>query len=170
MNGFGAIFATDETLGIGKNGDLPWHLPPDMAYFRDVTTGDGHNAVIMGRLTYESIPPRYRPLPNRKNVVLTSRTDYVVEGAEVMHDLQTALDTLEADPTVADIWVVGGGQVYAQALVHPACTEVHWTEIQGDFECDVRVTEFRDKFEVVSESAEHVHKGTHFIFKVLRPR
>ena len=170
MKGFGAIFATDDALGIGKNGDLPWHLPPDMAYFRDVTTGKGKNAVVMGRLTYESIPPRYRPLPNRKNVVLTSRVGYVAEGAQTMHDLQSALDALEADPEVADIWIVGGGQVYAQALGHPGCREVHWTQIRGDFECDVRVIEFRDKFEVVSESEEHVYNGTHFTFKVLRPR
>ena len=111
---------------IGRDGDLPWHLPSDMRHFRELTTG---HAVIMGRRTWESIPPRFRPLPGRRNVVLTRREGYEAPGAEVFADLATALAACDGDA-----FVIGGGQVYGDAL--PLATRAIVTEIDADVEGD----------------------------------
>ncbi|WP_432497874.1 dihydrofolate reductase [Kineococcus auxinigenes] len=95
---------------IGDGGRLPWRVPEDLAHFKRLTAGA---AVLMGRATWDSLPPRFRPLPGRRNVVLTRDRSWSAEGAEAAHDLDTALDdALDA----GDVWVVGGGQVYRAAL------------------------------------------------------
>ena len=104
----GMIWAQAHDRVIGAGGAMPWHLPEDLAHFRRTTTG---SAVIMGRTTWEALAPRYRPLPGRRNIVLTRQQDFVAEGAEVAHDVDEAL-TLAG----GDAWVIGGAQVYAQAL------------------------------------------------------
>jgi dihydrofolate reductase len=109
---------------IGVDGGLPWHLPTDMAYFRELTTG---GTVLMGRRTYESIPERFRPLPGRRNLVLSSGPP--VDGAETFATLDAALDACERD-----CFVIGGGAVYRDALAlsdRVYATEVHDT-VDGD--------------------------------------
>lgn len=96
---------------IGADGALPWHLPEDLALFRRVTTG---STVVMGRRTWESLPERFRPLPGRRNVVLTSDPAWSAEGATVAHSVQQVLDEHET------CWVIGGGAVYAEFLPHAA--------------------------------------------------
>jgi dihydrofolate reductase len=86
---------------LGMDGRLPWHLPEDLRRFRELTLG---STVVMGRRTWESLPARVRPLPGRKNVVLTRQADYVAPGAEVVTSLENVL-TLDA-------WVIGGAEVY----------------------------------------------------------
>jgi dihydrofolate reductase len=108
---------------IGRDGGMPWHLPGDLRRFRELTTG---HAVVMGRRTYESLPPAFRPLPDRRNVVLTSDPAYRARGAEVVADLEAAL----AGPC----FVIGGGEIYAQALSH--AQRVYATEIEGELEGD----------------------------------
>ena len=105
----GMIWAQDRNRGIGRDGDLPWHLPEDMAHFRDTTRG---HPVIMGRVQWESLPARFRPLPGRENIVLSRDATYAAPGAHVVADLDAAL-ALVSD---RDAWVIGGGQVYALAL------------------------------------------------------
>lgn len=102
---------------IGRDNDIPWQLPEDMAHFKDLTLG---STVVMGRLTWESLPPRFRPLPGRRNVVVSRDAGYVAEGAEVV----TAL------PPEVDGWVMGGAQLYALAL--PSATLCEVTEIDVD--------------------------------------
>ncbi|ROP74121.1 dihydrofolate reductase [Curtobacterium sp. PhB115] len=104
----GLVWARSTNGVIGADGTMPWHVPEDLAHFRQVT---GSATVVMGRRTWESLPERFRPLPGRRNVVLTRDASWTAEGAEVVHDLATALNG--ADETV---WVIGGGQVYAAAL------------------------------------------------------
>jgi dihydrofolate reductase len=108
---------------IGRDGGLPWRLPSDMRRFRELTTG---HAVVMGRRTYESLPGAFRPLPGRRNVVLTRDPGYRAEGAEVVADLDAAL--------AAHCFVIGGGEVYAQALPH--AQRVYATEIEGELDGD----------------------------------
>ncbi|OII07467.1 dihydrofolate reductase [Curtobacterium sp. MCBA15_005] len=103
----GMVWARSTTGVIGADGGMPWHVPEDLAHFKQVT---GDATVLMGRRTWESLPERFRPLPGRRNVVLTRDTSWTADGAEVVHDLHAALDT---DATV---WVIGGGQVYDAAL------------------------------------------------------
>lgn len=115
---------------IGRNGVLPWHLPEDLAYFRQVTRG---HAVVMGRRTWESLPPRFRPLPGRRNVVLTRQPNWQAEGAEVAPDW-TAAQTLLAG--CEKVFVLGGAEVFATLL--PEADELWLTEVQADAEGDVR--------------------------------
>ena len=93
---------------IGRDGDIPWHLPADLRHFRAVTTG---NTVVMGRRTYESIG---HPLPNRTNVVVTRRPDWTAQGVVVVHSVEEAV--ARAQDFTGDVMVIGGGEIYAAAL------------------------------------------------------
>ncbi len=118
------IVAIDAQHGIGINNTLAWHLPEDLARFRKLTIG---HAIIMGRKTFLSIG---RPLPGRRNIVLTRQTDWQPDGIEVVHSLQDAIQSVVND----DAFIIGGAELYAQVL--PDCCELLVTEIQADFQCD----------------------------------
>lgn len=114
----------------------PWKLPADMKYFKQLTTEPLTpgcvNAVLMGRATWESIPERFRPLPNRINCVLTRQTDYAVpDGVYTAQSLAEAAETLQRVPEVGRIFVIGGGQVYQQALDEGWCSKVYLTEVDN---------------------------------------
>ena len=113
---------------IGKDNGLLWHLPEDMRFFRQTTLG---RPVIMGRKTWDSLPPRVRPLPGRRNIVVTRNADFDAPGAECAASLQEALERLAGEPVA---FVIGGGQLYAQAL--PLARELWLTEIDRDFDGD----------------------------------
>ncbi|MBU9764631.1 dihydrofolate reductase [Mycobacterium sp. TNTM28] len=111
------IWAQSTSGVIGRDNDIPWHLPEDQARFKQLTLGQ---TVVMGRLTWESLPAKVRPLPGRRNVVITRNPGYVADGAEVL-------------PGIGDVfrgWVIGGAQIYAQALPYAVRCEV--TEIDVD--------------------------------------
>ena len=118
------IVAYDAHYGIGINNSLAWHVPEDLIRFKKITTG---HTIIMGRKTCESIG---RPLPNRRNIVLTRQTGWQADGVEVVHTLAEALQ-LTGD---ADAFVIGGAEIYAQAL--PLCSTLLVTEIHADVKCD----------------------------------
>lgn len=122
------IYARAANGVIGKDNQLPWHLPEDLAHFKRRTLGC---PVIMGRKTWESLPPKFRPLPGRLNIVVTRDTGWRAEGASVAHSLAAACDLC---PPGSDAWVIGGAQVYAQAL--SLASQVVVTEIGRDFEGD----------------------------------
>lgn len=90
---------------IGRGGTLPWHLPEDLAHFRAITAG---HPVIMGRATWDSLPVRFRPLPGRRNLVITRQPQWTAVGAQVVHDRPQALHLVEG----ARAWVIGGAQIY----------------------------------------------------------
>ena len=122
------IYARAANGVIGKDNKLPWHLPEDLAHFKRTTLGC---PVIMGRKPWESLPPKFRPLPGRLNIVVTRDSGFVAEGASVAHSLEAAHGLCSAGGTA---WVIGGAQIYAQAL--PLAREVVVTEIARDFEGD----------------------------------
>jgi dihydrofolate reductase len=124
----GLIFARAENGVIGKNGTMPWHLPEDLAHFKHVTQG---GPVIMGRRTWLSIPPRFRPLPGRRNIVLTRQPDWHAEDAETAGDLLEAISLCVDAPLV---WIIGGAQIYAQA--EPLASIAEITEIHASFAGD----------------------------------
>jgi dihydrofolate reductase len=111
---------------IGRDGGLPWHLPSDLRHFRELTTG---GTIVMGRKTYESIPARFRPLPDRRNIVLSRSDAFRADGVEVQASLVAALEACDGD-----CFVIGGGATYAEAL--PLATRVHATEVDADVEGD----------------------------------
>ena len=104
------IAAVARNRVIGKDNRLLWNIPEDMAHFKALTTG---HTVVMGRKTWESLPPRFRPLPGRRNIVITRQTDYAAPGAEVVNSLEVALKLAS---TAATVFVIGGEQIYSQAL------------------------------------------------------
>jgi dihydrofolate reductase len=113
---------------IGKNGTLPWHLPEDLKRFRTLTTG---NVVIMGRKTWDSIPEKFRPLPNRVNVVITHQEHFAVpEGVIVYSSLEAALQAY-ADQNVM---IIGGSQIYAAAMSH--AKTLHITHVDQEVDGD----------------------------------
>ncbi len=114
------IWAQTHSGVIGRAGGIPWRLPEDMARFKKLTMG---HTVVMGRRTWESLPAKFRPLPGRRNVVLTRQADYVAEGADVVTSLDDALAGEE-------VWVMGGAEIYALALPYASACEV--TEIDID--------------------------------------
>ena len=111
------IWAQSTSGVIGRDDGIPWHVPEDLARFMTLTLG---HTVVMGRRTWESLPAKVRPLPDRKNVVVTTQADYLADGATVTADLQQAL-------TDQDAWVIGGGQIYALSL--PLATRCEVTEV-----------------------------------------
>ena len=122
------IYARSRNNVIGVNGDLPWHLPEDLAHFKQTTLGQ---PVIMGRLTWQSIPEKFRPLPGRTNVVVSRQHNFAAPGAQVVASLQAGLDLFSSDQVV---WLIGGAQLYAQAL--PLAQQLVITEIDADYEGD----------------------------------
>jgi dihydrofolate reductase len=122
------IFARAANGVIGKDNSMPWHLPEDLAHFKRLTQGC---PVIMGRKTWDSLPPRFRPLPGRSNIVITRQVDWQAEGALRAGSLQEALQ-LGGD--VPEVWVIGGAEIYRQA--EPLAVRAEVTEIAQAFEGD----------------------------------
>lgn len=104
------IAAVAKNRVIGKDNQLIWNIPEDMARFKALTAG---HTVVMGRKTWESLPPRFRPLPGRRNIVISRQADFVAPGAEVAGSLESALKLAS---TAGTIFVIGGEQIYAQAM------------------------------------------------------
>ena len=121
------IWAQAQARVIGADGALPWHLPEDLKNFRELTAG---SVVVMGRRTWESLPERFRPLPRRRNVVLTTDRSWAADGAERVGGVEDVL----ARTDDGDLWVIGGGRVYAAFLPHAdrvVVTDVD-TDVEGD--------------------------------------
>ena len=123
------IYARAANGVIGNNNTMPWHLPEDLAHFKRLTQG---HPVIMGRKTWDSLPPRFRPLPGRTNVVITRQPDWQAAGAAAASSLA---DALKLCAQAEEVWVMGGAQIYAQA--EPFANRIEVTEIAQDFEGDV---------------------------------
>jgi len=124
----GLVWAQAANGVIGRDGALPWRLPEDMAHFRALTDGA---TVIMGRRTWDSLPPRFRPLPGRHNVVLTRSPGWRADGVAVRHSLTEAF----TDAVIDDAWVIGGAAVYASA--EPFADTAVITELREEFAGDV---------------------------------
>ena len=114
------IWAQAHERVIGAGGVMPWHLPEDLRHFRELTDGD---PVVMGRRTWDSLPERFRPLPGRTNIVVTRQADWSADGVHVAHSLEAALEIAAGRTT----WVIGGAELYRQAL--PLADVVEITEI-----------------------------------------
>lgn len=134
-----AIVATDLKNGIGKDNQLLWHLPADLKFFKKSTMGC---PIVMGRKTYDSIG---RLLPGRKNVIITRNTSYQLEGATIVHSLESALKVLKNEEK---IFIIGGAEIYRESL--PEVTEIYRTLVKHEFVADTFFPRINhDEFDLV---------------------
>jgi dihydrofolate reductase len=124
------IAAVSENLVIGKDNDLVWKLPDDMKYFME-TTKNHH--VIMGRKNYESIPHKFRPLPNRVNIIVTKQKDYKAENSIITDNIEHAIGYAQ-NANQDEVFIIGGGQIYAQSM--DLADKLYITEVKGTFDGD----------------------------------
>lgn len=131
----GIYVAIAENGVIGRDGGLPWRLSTDLKRFKADTMGE---PIVMGRKTWESFPKK--PLPGRQNIVVTRDPAYRAEGADIVHSLQDALALARVrarcTPGVDTIWIIGGGEIYAEAL--DLADSLHVTHVQASIEGDTR--------------------------------
>ncbi|WP_107928434.1 dihydrofolate reductase [Neisseria animaloris] len=140
---------------IGIDNTMPWHLPEDFAFFRTYTSG---KPVVMGRKTWESLPKK--PLPNRRNIVITRQTGYVAEGAKTVSGLQEALDLC---PEAEEIIIMGGAQIYTQAL--PQATDLRITEVHLNVEGDAFFPTFnRAEWQETARKSHTAANGIRYSF------
>lgn len=149
-----AIVGMDDARVIGFNNKLPWHIPEDLKRFAALTTG---HTVLMGRKTYDSLPEKFRPLPKRKNVVLTRNPEaaLVAAGVQLFSSPEEAIQYFEARPAefIGEIlWVLGGGEIYRQTLAF--VDEIYLTRVHGVHDGDTHFPPFENDFTLV-ESEDH---------------
>lgn len=169
---FSIIVAVDQEGGIGRGGTIPWHLSGDLRRFKKLTTvthvPGRKNAVMMGRKTWESLPPVQRPLPQRMNVVLSRQHDLSLpEGVFGFKSFETAWYQLtQGDLTslVENIFVIGGGEVYRQALDHPQCRKIYLTKICASYQCDNFFPSLEGKFKQEYVSPVYLENQLNFCF------
>ena len=180
---FQVVVAATRDGGIGRAGALPWRLSKDMAYFKKLTTEtvdkDAVNAVVMGRKTWESIPGKFRPLPGRLNIVLSrsgtlaeandensNGAETLPEGVLVRKSIEDALNAISAnDKKVEKTFVIGGAQIYEEALKSEKCEAVHLTEVEGEFECDAFIPKIdATKYKLYGQSKPITEKDVRYQF------
>lgn len=136
------LLAMDKNQLIGKDNDLPWRLPADLAYFKRVTMG---HPIIMGRKTYDSIG---RPLPGRENIIVTRDTSYKAEGCKVIHSIEDIVKMSEE--TDQELFVIGGAEIFKEILPHS--DRLYITEIEEEFEGDTYFPAFdKDEWKIISK-------------------
>ncbi len=145
----------DEKRGIGKNNKLMWHIPGELPRFKRITTG---HPIIMGRKTFESIG---RPLPGRTNIIITRDKNLNIPGCLVTHPLENAIEIAKKSPGAEEIFIIGGGQIFEQAL--SMVDKLYLTIVKGDFGADVFFPEYPEFKKVISKEP-HEDGGYKYTF------
>jgi dihydrofolate reductase len=150
------IAAVAENRVIGKDNDLVWRLPDDSKFFMQKTT---HPHIIMGRKNFESLPPKFSPLPNRTNIIITRQKDLEVEEAIIVHSLNEALEIARVN-NETEAFIIGGGEIYKMGL--PKANIMYITEIKASFEGDAFFPEFDmskwEEVERIPHAIDEKHK------------
>jgi dihydrofolate reductase len=145
------IWAQASNGVIGRDGTMPWHLPEDFEHFRATTEG---HPVIMGRRTWESLPSKFRPLPNRTNIVITSDSDWAAPGAIRAGTIFSALAATALQPGSGQVWFIGGGTIYREVLSVDLADTVLLTRIDADVAGDTYAPELGPEWKLVSCAPE----------------
>jgi dihydrofolate reductase len=172
---FSIVVAVDQNYGIGKTGKMPWHLSGDMEHFKKLTLATSSlgkkNVVVMGRKTWDSLPEKFKPLPGRINLVLSRQKELrLPDSVKVAGGLEEALVLVAQMPgnSVEKVFVIGGAEVYQEALRHPQCQAVYLTRILKDFECDVFFPKLLKGFKNVSVVGPIMENGLSYSFEEYR--
>ncbi|MDR1725386.1 MAG: dihydrofolate reductase [Bacteroidales bacterium] len=157
MKNFNIIVAIDNKGGIGKNGNLLWHISEDLRYFKKITNGC---TVIMGRKTWESLP--FKPLKNRRNIIMTNNFEYNTNTkAEVIHSLNEVFSKINDTETV---FCIGGGKIYEQFL--PYCDTIYITKVFADFEADTFFPNISEQhFSLIEKSPVYIDDNTNLKYQ-----
>ncbi len=154
------IWAEAHRKVIGHKGVMPWHLPEDLAHFKRTTHG---HPVIMGRKTWDSLPPRFKPLPERTNIVVTRQANWLKNSTAPQLQAYTSLEAaLASQSDQPEVWIMGGAQIYAQAL--PLADRVVMTQIDAEFAGDAFAPELSSDWMQVSRDAHRAANGLNFAF------
>jgi len=154
------IVAASENNAIGKGGKLPWHLPDDLRRFKELTMG---HPIIMGRKTHESIG---RALPNRRNIVITRQKGLILEGCDVVGSLKEALNAAQTPQPLVEVFVIGGGEIYQQAL--PLANKIYFTRVHAEVNGDTFFPEIsKDKWEQVDAERHEADSENPYAFTFL---
>ncbi len=157
------IWAQAQNRVIGNHGAMPWHIPEDLAHFRQITK---NSPVIMGRKTWESLPSRFRPLPHRRNIILTRQphwgSQYTNKEVIKASSIEAAITPQITGSGVKEVWVVGGGQIYSQYL--PLATRIEITEIHASFDGDTRAPELGPEWKEIRRIPNSSPTGLKFDF------
>jgi dihydrofolate reductase len=158
MKKISIIVAIARNFAIGRNNQLLWHIPADLKRFKKITTG---HPVIMGKLTYESLP--FRPLPNRKNIVITDKPGELFEGCTTVYSIQEALDLCSDHE---ESFIIGGGSIYRQFL--PYCNKLYITRVNKDFEADTFFPEIDfDQWKIIDQEDHEPDEMTDFSYSFI---
>jgi dihydrofolate reductase len=149
------IAAVSKNLIIGKNNDLPWHLPDDMKFFMNTTKG--HHC-IMGRKNYDSIPDKFKPLPNRTNIVVTRQKNFQAPGCIVVNDIHDGL-AIAMTNNETEAFIIGGAEIYRQAM--DVTQRMYLTEIQANIDGDTRFPSFDKKWWKETKREHHEADDRH---------
>lgn len=153
------IVAVSKNLGIGKDGDIPWHLKGDFQYFKDTTMG---HPCLMGDKTFDSLPDNARPLPGRENIILTLDKDYTAEGAKVFHSFEDAFDYCRSNGK-EKVFICGGGTIYKIGMKYADTLLV--TEIDKEFDADTFFPDYKDgNWELVNKEPTIEEEGVRYNF------
>jgi len=151
------IVAVAQNRVIGKDNQLIWNIPEDMAHFKALTAG---HTVLMGRKTWESLPPRFRPLPGRRNIVVSRQADYAAPGAELANSLEEGLALAATNETV---FIIGGAEIYRQAM--PLADRLEITEVELSPEGDSWFPEIpAADWQLTAKKTPPTNSGTGFAF------
>lgn len=180
------IAACDLNRGIGNKNELPWYLPNDLKFFNNKSSARNsedapNNIVIVGRKTWDGFKPKQKPLPRRRNIVITRQEIPETENysfkdkdgkdkAIFVHTLQEAVDIAFAQDDQSNCYVIGGAVIYEQALQHPAFDLLYLTEIDGKFECDVFFPPFESICSLIEQSEVQVENGISYRFNTYQKR
>ena len=159
------IVAASENNVIGKENDLPWHLPDDMLFFKQKTLD---SVVIMGRNNYLSIPQKYRPLPNRFNIILTNKSSFLAKDCLVLNSLEKAIET--GTKMKKDVFVIGGGQLYHYALQNNLIDIIYLTRVHSIINGDTYFPELGNEWEEINRldckaDKKHSHDYSFLTYK-----
>lgn len=158
------IVAVAENNVIGKDNDLIWRLPKDMKFFKESTL---NHHIITGRKNYISIPKKFRPLPNRTNIVLTRQTDFEEEGCVTAHSLEEAIAHAKNN-NETELFIIGGGQIYKEALAKGLIDKMYITHVQHQFDGDTFFPEINNEaWKKVSEIENPVDEKHQYPFSFL---
>jgi dihydrofolate reductase len=160
MTHFDIVVAHDLNNAIGHNKQLLCHIPEDMNYFKRLTSSTANrakqNIVILGRKTYESIPEKFRPLPNRINIVISSKNNNYKNTyhANTPEDALEIASTLQTENKAETIFCIGGSQIYKHLISHPNCRFLYVTLIQKKFKADAFFPNYKSDF--IKETSKHI--------------